>query len=58
MESFYPGESARGARERSKNHMAAYRGDQKDSFMFKYGQGAERPEANFENRFLYNDFEG
>ena len=49
MESFYPGESARGARERSKNHMAAYRGDQKDSFMFKHyiehnGQGAERPE--------------
>ena len=49
VDSFYPGESARGARERSKNHMAAYRANQKDSFMFKHycehhGQGAERPE--------------
>ena len=31
MESVYPGESARSPRERSKNHMAAYRGNQKDS---------------------------
>ena len=49
MESVYPGESARSPRERSKNHMAAYRGNQKDSIMFKHyvehhGQGAERPE--------------
>ena len=49
MESLYPGESARSPIERTRNHLAAYRNNQKDSFMFKHyvehhGQGTERPE--------------
>ena len=49
MNSLYPGESSRSPAERSKNHVTAYRNNQKDSFMYKHyiehhGQGTERPE--------------
>ena len=49
MESVYPGESCRSARERGAEHLSAYRKNHKDSIMFKHycehhGRGPERPE--------------
>ena len=53
VESVYPGESCRSARERGAEHLDAYRRNHKDSIMYKHycehhGQGAERPEFGME----------